>query len=71
MALLYKELLLADKDQLARNLTEKLLAYATGAEPTPLDKAEIEEIVAQVRGRNFGFRSLIHFIVQSEMFQTK
>ena len=54
-----------------RNLAEKLLAYSTGAEPTPLDKAETEKIVERVRDRNYGFRSLIHEIVQSELFQTK
>ena len=67
----YKQLLLEDKDQLARNLTEKLLAYSTGAEPTPLDRPEIEAIVKRVRENNYGFRSLIHEIVQSPMFQRK
>ena len=34
----YKQLLLADKDQLARALAEKLLTYATGAPPTTADR---------------------------------
>ena len=67
----YKFLLLADQDQLARNLTEKLLTYATGAEPTPLDKPQVESIIDRVREKNYGFRSLIHEIVKSEMFQIK
>ncbi|MFT5106722.1 MAG: hypothetical protein ACI8XO_001953 [Verrucomicrobiales bacterium] len=67
----YRELLLSDKDQLARNLTEKLLAYSTGAAPTPLDKAEIESVVGRVREKEYGFRSLIHEIVQSTTFQSK
>lgn len=67
----YKLLLLADKDQLARNLAEKLLAYSTGAGPTALDKAGIESIIDRVREKNYGFRSLIHEIVDSELFQTK
>jgi hypothetical protein len=67
----YKQLLLEDKDQLARSLTEKLLAYSTGAKPTPLDTPEIEAVVRRVRGQNYGFRSLIHEIVKSEMFQIK
>ena len=67
----YKLLLLADQDQLARNLTEKLLAYSTGAEPTPLDKSQVESIIDRVREKNYGFRSLIHEIVLSELFQTK
>ena len=62
----YKQLLLADKDQLARALTEKLLSYATGAAPTTADRAEIEAIVRNIGGKNYGFRSLIHEIVQSQ-----
>ena len=67
----YKQLLLANKDQLARNLIEKLLAYSTGAAPDAVDKPEIESIVNRVRDRNYGFRSLVHEIVQSALFQSK
>lgn len=67
----YKLLLLSDKDQLARALTEKLLAYATGAVPTAAEDAHLESIVAKVRAKNHGFRSLIHEIVQSPLFQNK
>jgi hypothetical protein len=67
----YKLLLLNDKDQLARNLTEKLLTYATGAKPTPLDKPEIERIVGLAREKDFRFRSLIHDVVQSKLFRSK
>jgi mono/diheme cytochrome c family protein len=67
----YKKLLLDDKDQLARSLTEKLLAYSTGAAPTKADKPEIETIVRNIRDKKYGFKSLIHEIVQSQLFQTK
>ncbi len=67
----FKQLLLKDKDQLARALTEKLLTYATGAAPEATDKAEIEAIVKKDREKNYGFRTLVHEIVQSKMFQTK
>lgn len=67
----YKHLLLEDKDQLARNLAEKLLAYSTGAESTALDSPEIDAVVARVRSENYGFRSLIHQVVQSPVFQSK
>lgn len=67
----YKQLLLQDKDQLARNLAEKLLAYGTGAEPAAADKLKIEEIVNRVRDRGYGFKTLIHEIVQSSLFQSK
>lgn len=67
----FKQLLLADKDQLARALAEKLLAYSTGAAPTPADRAEIQAIVDRVRDKQYGFRSLVHEIVQSRVFQSK
>lgn len=67
----YKKLLLADKDQLTRSLTEKLLAYSTGATPTTADQPEIETIVSRIRERKYGFKSLIHQIVQSTTFQSK
>jgi hypothetical protein len=67
----FKQLLLTDKDQLARNLAEKLLAYSTGAEPAPLDRPQIDVIVKRVSEQGMGFRTLIHEIVQSALFQTK
>lgn len=67
----YKKLILEDKDQLARNLAEKLLAYGTGAAPSNTDKAQIELLVSRVREKNYGFKSLIHEVVQSDLFQNK
>ncbi|MBL9184549.1 MAG: DUF1592 domain-containing protein [Verrucomicrobiaceae bacterium] len=67
----YKLLLLADPDQIARNLAEKLLTYATGAEPQFADREVIEQIVAQVKTKNYGFRTLVHEIVQSRPFKHK
>jgi hypothetical protein len=67
----YKQLLLEDKDQLARALAEKLLSYATGAAPTSIDEQEVGDIVARIRDHDFGFRSLVHEVVQSSLFQHK
>ena len=67
----YKKLILEDKDQIARNLTEKLLAYGTGAVPSYADKPQIEAIVDHLRDKNYGFKELIHAIVQSPLFQSK
>jgi len=66
-----KDLLLKDKDQLARALADKLLTYATGGAPVAADKAEIESIVRAVRTKDYGFRSLLHEVVQSRLFQYK
>ena len=67
----FKQLLVEDKDQLARALTAKLLSYATGAAPTAADQQEIDAIVAGIRDKNYGFRSLVHEVVQSRVFQSK
>jgi uncharacterized protein DUF1592/uncharacterized protein DUF1588/uncharacterized protein DUF1595/uncharacterized protein DUF1585 len=67
----YRELLLSDRDQLARALAIKLLTYAIGTPPTAADRPKIEAIVASVRSKNYGFRSLVHEVVQSAVFQNK
>jgi hypothetical protein len=66
-----KKLLVEDKDQLARSLTEKLLIYSTGRGPRFADRALVNEIVGRVREKKYGFRSLIHEIVQSRAFLNK
>ncbi len=67
----FRELLLRDKDQLARSLAIKLVTYASGGAPTKADQPEIEAIVARVRDKNYGFRSLVHEVVLSPLFQNK
>ena len=67
----YKKLLLEDPDGLARALTEKLLTYATGAAPLRSDAEEVDAIVASIRTRNYGLRSLVHAIAQSRLFRSK
>jgi hypothetical protein len=67
----FKQILLQDKDQLARALAAKLATYATGAAPTAADRPEIERIVADIRNKNYGLRSLVHAVVQSELFRNK
>jgi hypothetical protein len=67
----YKRLLLADPDQIARNLAEKLLTYATGAEPQFADREVIEQIVTTLKTKNYGLRTLVHEIVQSRMIKNK
>lgn len=67
----YKLVLLADKDQLARNLAQKLIVYGTGADIQFADREAVEELVAKSRGKNYGFRSLVHDVVQSRVFLNK
>ena len=67
----YKKILLDDKDQLARSLTQKLMVYATGAEIQFADREVVEQIVATLRAKNNGLRTLVHEIVQSRVFLNK
>ncbi len=67
----YKQILLQDPDQLARNLVEKLLIYGTGAEIQFADREVVEQLVAKSRANKYGFRSLVHDIVQSRIFLNK
>jgi hypothetical protein len=67
----FRGLLLQDKDQLARALATRLVTYATGAAPHPADQPEIDAIVATIRDRDYGLRTLVHEIAQSKLFQNK
>jgi hypothetical protein len=67
----FRQLLLRNKPQLARALTSKLITYATGRAPQAADQPTVEVIVAESADRDYGLRSLIHQIVQSELFLNK
>ena len=67
----FKRVLLADEIQVARNLVHQLIIYATG-EPVGFgDRDPVEQILRQSEGTGHGVRSLIHAIVQSELFLRK
>ncbi len=66
-----KALLLTDERQLARNLARQLTIYATGAPIRFSDRAAIERILDRARASQYGVRTLIHEIVQSELFLQK
>jgi mono/diheme cytochrome c family protein len=67
----FKRLLLADETAIARNLARQLAVYATGAPIRFADRAPIEQILAGARAQQYGVRSLIHQIVQSDLFLNK
>jgi hypothetical protein len=67
----YKRLLLSDRDQLARSLTEKLLVYATGGDIEFADREVVDRIVSTLKADGYGFRTLVHEVVQSRLFLDK
>jgi len=66
-----KQLLLDDEKQLARNLARQLAVYATGAPIHFADREPIEQILEHASSSHYGVRSLIHELVQSELFLSK
>ena len=67
----FQALVLRKPEALAANLLRQLLMYATGSEPHYSDRREIARILAQTKASDYGLRSLIDAIVQSELFLTK
>ena len=67
----FKQVLLQDEEAIARNLTEQLLVYATGAPVGFVDRDDVLAILEKTRSSQFGVRSLIHEIIQSPLFLQK
>ncbi len=67
----FKQLLMQREDQVARNLTQNLLTYATGAGIQFADRDVVEAILTRLKSRGGGLRTLVHEIVQSQTFQSK
>jgi hypothetical protein len=66
-----KQILLNDKAKLARALMTKLITYATGRAPQANDKSAVDAIVVKTAAGNDGLRTLVHEIVQSDLFRNK
>ncbi len=66
-----KELLLTDHRQLASNLVEQFVIYATGAPIRFSDRPKIDAILETSSRENFGLRTLIHELVKSDLFLYK
>jgi hypothetical protein len=67
----FKKAMLADREQIARCIAEKLLTYATGHTLDFVDRDSVQRIVERTRAKDFGLRSIVHEVVQSETFLTK
>jgi len=67
----FKEIILREPEQIARNLLQKTLTYATGSGIEFADRREIETMVDKLKGDNYGFRSIIHAAATSSIFLEK
>ena len=68
----YKRILLEQQlDQVARHLTSQLLVFGTGAEVDFADRDAVEQILARRHEEGFPVRTLIHDVVQSDVFRSR
>jgi hypothetical protein len=67
----FKQHLLTQTDQVARAITGNLIAYGTGATVAFADRPAVEKILKNAENKKYGFRTLVHEVVQSELFQSK
>ena len=67
----FQEMVLAEPDQLARNVAKKMLTYGTGAPIAFSDRPEIDSIAAKSASSNYGLRTILTEVVHSRIFQTK
>jgi hypothetical protein len=66
-----KHLLLTDEKQIARNLARQLTVYATGAPIHFADREVIEGILQRSAASQYGVKSLVEELVQSDLFLNK
>ena len=66
-----KRIMIRDSDQFSRNLTAKLLAYATGRTMVISDRPGIDAIVREMKSEGAGFRDLVKHVVTSNAFLSK
>jgi hypothetical protein len=66
-----KKLLLQDERAIARNAAVQLLTYATGAPVSFADRGAVERMLDAAAADRYGLRTLLHQIVQSDLFTHK
>jgi hypothetical protein len=66
-----KRLLLQDERQIARNLTNQLIVFATGASVQFSDRPKVEAILDRAASKGYGVKTLMHLMIESELFRNK
>jgi len=67
----FKSLLMENKEKLARSLVEGSASYGLGRTMEFSDGDDLDALTKQLMGEDMRARSLIHNLVQSELFKTK
>ncbi len=67
----FKRLVVEEHDLLAKNLMHKFVIYGTGAPVGFSDRDEVERILERVKEKGYGIRTIIHEVIQSDLFRNK
>ncbi len=64
----FRQRLMEDQHLVAKAIASKLLVYATGRPVTDADRDTIDSVVAKSQQNDLGLKSMIHAVVQSDLF---
>ena len=67
----FKKLTLRQSDAVARCIAAKLVTFSTGHHTEPGDILALDAIVAAAKKNQYGLRTLLHGVIQSELFTSK
>lgn len=64
----FRRSLLEEPETVARAIAEKLLIYGSGRPVTHTERSSVDSVVENSRSKDFGLRSMIHAVIESELF---
>jgi hypothetical protein len=67
----FRALLLAQQEQVARNLARRLVTFATGSDISFADRARIEQLLVDCKSGQYGLQSLVRGVIVSDLFRDK
>lgn len=67
----FQNLMIQDSDRLLKNLLERFAVYSLGREMYFSDRDAMASMIGRTKAQGGGIRSLIHELVQSELFQLR
>ena len=67
----FKRLLMLQHEDVARSVVANLMVYMTGHQIEIADRDTIQRILASTKNTEHGLRSLVHAVVQSNLFRNK
>ncbi len=67
----FRKILVAQDEQIARNLTERFLTFTTGAGISFADRDCVESILRESKAAGYPIRTLLQHVIRSQTFRSK